>query len=102
MANTTLKEYLQKGFVLDDDRLRNPDGSPDYFDELLARIRDIRASEKRFYQKIKDLFSLSSDYNSDDKKTQLLYIRNLMLNVSVRRLYVLTWMLWKNLNRRYH
>ena len=62
-ANTTLKEYLQKGFVLDDDRLRNPDGRPDYFDELLARIRDIRASEKRFYQKIKDLFALSSDYN---------------------------------------
>ena len=45
-ANTTLKEYLQKGFVLDDDRLKNPDGRPDYFDELLARIRDIRASNK--------------------------------------------------------
>ena len=73
MANTTLKEYLQKGFVLDDDRLRNPDGRPDYFDELLARIRDIRASEKRFYQKIKDLFALSSDYNSDDKQTQLFF-----------------------------
>ena len=72
-ANTTLKEYLQKGFVLDDDRLRNPDGRPDYFDELLARIRDIRASEKRFYQKIKDLFALSSDYNSDDKQTQLFF-----------------------------
>lgn len=72
-ANTTLKEYLQKGFVLDDDRLKNPDGRPDYFDELLARIRDIRASEKRFYQKIKDLFALSSDYNSDDKQTQLFF-----------------------------
>ena len=70
-ANTTLKEYLQKGFVLDDERLKNPDGRPDYFDELLDRIRDIRASEKRFYQKIKDLFALSSDYNSDDKQTQL-------------------------------
>ena len=45
-ANTTLKEYLQQGFVLDDDRLKNPDGRPDYFDELLARIRDIRASNK--------------------------------------------------------
>lgn len=45
-ANTTLKEYMQKGFVLDDERLKNPDGRPDYFDELLARIRDIRASEK--------------------------------------------------------
>ncbi|MCR5559247.1 MAG: virulence RhuM family protein [Schwartzia sp.] len=72
-ANSTLKGYLQKGFVLDDERLKNPDGRPDYFDELLARIRDIRASEKRFYQKIKDLFALSSDYNSDDKKTQLFF-----------------------------
>lgn len=45
-ANTTLKEYMQKGFVIDDDRLKNPDGRPDYFDELLERIRDIRASEK--------------------------------------------------------
>jgi len=72
-ANSTLKEYLQKGFVLDDERLKNPDGRPDYFDELLARIRDIRASEKRFYQKIKDLFALSSDYNSDDNQTQLFY-----------------------------
>ena len=51
-ANTTLKEYMQKGFVIDDERLKNPDGRPDYFDELLARIRDIRASEKRFYQKL--------------------------------------------------
>ena len=49
-ANSTLKEYLQKGFVLDDERLKHPNGRPDYFDELLERIRDIRASEKRFYQ----------------------------------------------------
>lgn len=68
-ANTTLKEYLQKGFIIDDDRLKNPDGRPDYFDELLARIRDIRASEKRFYQKLRDLFSLSSDYDKTDKAT---------------------------------
>lgn len=47
-ANNTLKEYLQKGFILDKDRLKNPDGRPDYFDELLEQIRDIRASEKRF------------------------------------------------------
>lgn len=47
-ANTTLKEYLTKGFVLDSDRLKNPDGRPDYFDELLAQIRDIRASESAF------------------------------------------------------
>lgn len=69
-ANTTLKEYLQKGFVIDDERLKNPDGRPDYFDELLARIRDIRASEKRFYQKIRDLFALSSDYDKTDKGTR--------------------------------
>ena len=45
---------------MDDERLKNPDGRPDYFDEMLARIRDIRASEKRFYQKVRDLFALSA------------------------------------------
>ena len=50
-ATRHLSEYLVKGFVIDDERLKNPDGRPDYFDELLARIRDIRDSEKRFYQK---------------------------------------------------
>ena len=58
---------------MDDDRLKNPDGRPDYFDEMLARIRDIRASEKRFYQKLRDLFSLSSDYNGSDKATQMFF-----------------------------
>ena len=48
-ANRNLTEYLRKGFVMDDERLKNPDGRPDYFDELLSRIRDIRASEKRFH-----------------------------------------------------
>lgn len=72
-ANTTLNEYLQKGFVIDDERLKNPDGRPDYFDELLARIRDIRASEKRFYQKLRDLFALSSDYDKTDRATQLFF-----------------------------
>jgi hypothetical protein len=72
-ANKNLKEYMVKGFVMDDERLKNPDGRPDYFDELLERIRDIRASEKRFYQKIKDLFALSSDYNADDKSTQMFF-----------------------------
>lgn len=70
-ANKNLKEYMVKGFLMDDERLRNPDGRPDYFDELLERIRDIRASEKRFYQKIKDLFALSSDYEADDKSIQM-------------------------------
>ncbi|MBN2729769.1 MAG: virulence RhuM family protein [Bacteroidales bacterium] len=72
-ANKNLKEYMVKGFVMDDERLKNPDGRPDYFDELLERIRDIRASEKRFYQKIKDLFALSSDYDADDKPTQMFF-----------------------------
>jgi len=72
-ANQNLKEYLVKGFVMDDDRLKNPDGRPDYFDELLERIRDIRASEKRFYQKVRDLFSLSSDYDPSDKATQMFF-----------------------------
>ena len=62
-ASTVLKEYLAKGFVMDDERLKNPDGRPDYFDEMLARIRDIQASEKRFYKEVRDLFALSSDYD---------------------------------------
>ncbi len=72
-ANKNLKEYMIKGFVMDDERLKNPDGRPDYFDELLERIRDIRASEKRFYQKIRDLFALCSDYDADDKSTQMFF-----------------------------
>jgi len=72
-ANHHLKEYLIKGFVMDDERLKNPDGRPDYFDELLERIRDIRASEKRFYQKVRDLFALSSDYDNTDKATQMFF-----------------------------
>ncbi len=66
-ANSVLKEYLQKGYILDVERLKNPGGRPDYFDELLAKIRDIRASEKRFYQKLRDLFALSSDYDKTDR-----------------------------------
>jgi hypothetical protein len=72
-ANQHLKEYMVKGFVMDDERLKNPDGRPDYFDELLERIRDIRASEKRFYQKVRDLFALSSDYDKTDKATQMFF-----------------------------
>lgn len=72
-ANANLKEYVVKGFVIDDERLKNPDGRPDYFDELLERIRDIRASEKRFYQKIRDLFALSSDYQTCEKETHLFF-----------------------------
>jgi hypothetical protein len=71
-ATTHLREFLVKGFVMDDQRLKDPKGW-DYFDELLARIRDIRASEKRFYQKVRELFSLSSDYSADDTSTQLFF-----------------------------
>jgi len=60
-ATTHLKEYLVKGFVMDDERLKDPAGW-DYFDELLERIREIRTSEKRFYQKVRDLLALSVDY----------------------------------------
>mgnify|MGYP002621885905 CR=1 FL=1 len=70
-ATQTLKEFIIKGFVLDDERLKQgKDFGKDYFDELLARIRDIRASEKRFYQKVRDLFALSQDYDKTDKKTE--------------------------------
>jgi len=71
-ATAHLAEYLVKGFVMDDERLKNP-GGWDYFDELLARIREIRASEKRFYQKVRDLFALSADYRADDNAVQLFF-----------------------------
>ena len=72
-ANQNLKEYMLKGFLMDDERLKNPDGRPDYFDELLERIRDIRSSEKRFYQKVRELFALSTDYDATDKATQMFF-----------------------------
>jgi hypothetical protein len=80
-ASSILTEYLTKGFVMDDERLKNPDGRPDYFDEMLARIRDIRASEKRFYQKVRDLFALSSDYDKTDQATQVFFatVQNLLI-----------------------
>lgn len=71
-ASTHLKEYLVKGFVMDDQRLKNP-GGWDYFDELLARIRDIRASKKRFYQKIRDLFALSTDPDAPNMALRMAY-----------------------------
>lgn len=71
-ATARLQEYLLKGFVLDDERLKNPTGPgvPDYFDELLERIRDIRASEKRMYLKVRDIFALAADYQPDAVETQ--------------------------------
>jgi hypothetical protein len=86
-ASTILKEFLTKGFVMDDERLKNPDGRPDYFDEMLERIRDIRASEKRFYQKVRDLFALSSDYDKSDKATQVFFatVQNLLIFAVTRK-----------------
>ena len=73
-ASGVLTEYMKKGFVLNDERLRNPkEFGADYFDELLERIRDIRASEKRFYQKVKDIFALSADYDSQSQAAKLFF-----------------------------
>ena len=73
-ASGVLTEFMKKGFVLNDERLRNPkEFGADYFDELLERIRDIRASEKRVYQKVKDIFALSVDYDSQSNAAQLFF-----------------------------
>jgi len=71
-ATARLSEYLVKGFTMDDERLKNPPGKgqQDYFDELLERIRDIRSSERRFYQKVLDIYATSVDYTPDAEVTQ--------------------------------
>jgi hypothetical protein len=72
-ATTVLREYLVKGFAMNDERLKEP-GGLDYFDELLRRIRDIRASEKRFYQKVRDLFKAASvDYDGTDETAKTFF-----------------------------
>jgi len=70
-ATERLREYLVKGFTMDDQRLKHPPGPgiPDYFDELLERIRDIRASERRMYLRLRDILALAADYQSADKET---------------------------------
>ncbi len=80
-ATAQLSEYLVKGFVMDDERLKHP-GGLDHFDELLARIREIRASEKRFYQKVRDLFALSVDYHDSEQQAALFFaeVQNKLLN----------------------
>lgn len=73
-ASDVLTEYMKKGFVLNDERLRSPkEFGADYFDELLERIRDIRASEKRVYQKVKEIFALSVDYDKQSSAAQLFF-----------------------------
>lgn len=71
-ATTRLNEYLVKGFVLDDERLKNPPGPgvPDYFDELLERIRDIRASERRMYLRVREILALAADHQPSTEETQ--------------------------------
>ncbi len=71
-ATARLSEYLVKGFTMDDERLKNPPGKgqKDYFDELLERIRDIRSSERRFYQKVLDIYATSVDYTPDAEASQ--------------------------------
>lgn len=74
-AINRLDEYLRKGFVMDDERLRNPSGAgiPDYFDELLERIRDIRASERRMYLRVRDILALAADYAPKAEETQRVF-----------------------------
>ena len=74
-ATARLEEYVVKGFTIDDQRLKNPPGSdrPDYFDELLARIRDIRSSEKVFYKKVLEIYATSIDYDARAEASQLFF-----------------------------
>ena len=72
-ANDKLKEYIVKGFVLDDARLKNPGKGRDYFDELTRRLQDIRTSERRFYQKITDIYATSVDYDASNELTQTFF-----------------------------
>ncbi|MPV48647.1 hydroxyacid dehydrogenase [Pseudactinotalea sp. HY160] len=72
-ATQRLREFIVKGFVLDDERLKNPDLPFDYFDELLQRIQDIRTSERRFYQKITDVYATSIDYDSAAEITKAFF-----------------------------
>jgi hypothetical protein len=74
-ATARLSEYLVKGFTMDDERLRNPPGpgQPDYFDELLERIRDIRASERRVYLRVREILALAADYAPTEPDTQLVF-----------------------------
>ncbi len=74
-ATERLSEYLVKGFTMDDERLKNPPGpeQPDYFDELLERIRDIRASERRVYLRVREILALAADYSPSDAETQVFF-----------------------------
>ncbi len=79
-ATNILKEYIIKGFAMDDERLKQAD-KWNYFDEWLERIRDIRASEKRFYQKIRDIYATAVDYDKTSEQAQIFFkkVQNIML-----------------------
>ena len=72
-ATQHIKEYIVKGFVMDDERLKNPDLPYDYFEELIKRIQDIRTSERRFYQKITDIYATSTDYDPTNEASILFF-----------------------------
>lgn len=72
-ASAQLKEFIVKGFLLDDERLKNPGQGRDYFDELTRRLQDIRTSERRFYQKITDIYATSVDYDASAELTQTFF-----------------------------
>jgi hypothetical protein len=72
-ATRLLREYIVKGFILDDERLKNPDQPFDYFEELMQRIQDIRTSERRFYQKITDIYATSIDYDPTQEVSLLFF-----------------------------
>ena len=79
-ATTRLKDYLVKGFVLDEQRLKDP-GPFDYFDELLEKIREIHASEKRFYQNVREVYATATDYDGKAGRAQTFFatVQNKML-----------------------
>ncbi|MDD5153485.1 MAG: RhuM family protein [Desulfovibrionales bacterium] len=86
-ATARLREYIVKGFTLDDERLKGGKGLVDYFDELLARIREIRASEARVYQRIREIFALACDYREGEEETQVFFatMQNKMHYAALKR-----------------
>ena len=97
-ATRLLREYIVKGFILDDERLKNPDQPFDYFDELMRRIQDIRTSERRFYQKITDIYATSINYDPTQEVSLLFFktVQNKVLGPSPgrrrRRSFTVGWM----------
>jgi len=103
-ATARLKEYLVKGFTMDDERLKNPPGKgqKDYFDELLERIRDIRSSERRFYQKVLEIYATSVDYDPSAEASQLFFatVQNKMHWAAPTSSFLLTASRWRCWNSR--